>query len=87
MRKQPASGISYGILNVTDSSIINFYLLADSANGYIDRPVDWLQYALKIKAYTNFFDKVMVIWKLGVRSSKKCNGYWIRQKSYSLGIC
>ena len=29
--------------------------------GYIDRPVDWLQYALKIRAYTNFFDKVMVI--------------------------
>ena len=55
--------------------------------GYIDRPVDWLQYALKIGAYTNFFDKVMVIWKLAVRSWKKCNGYWIQQKSYSLGIC
>jgi hypothetical protein len=36
--------------------------------GHIDRLVDWLHYALKIKAYTNFFDKVMVIWKLGVRS-------------------
>ena len=39
--------------------------------GYIDMPVNRLQYAdiaLKIRAYTNFFDKVMVIWKLGVRS-------------------
>jgi hypothetical protein len=55
--------------------------------GYIDMPVDWLQYALKIRADTNFFDKVMVICKLGVRNWKKCNGYWSRQKSHSLGIC
>ena len=26
--------------------------------GYIDRPVDWLQYALKIKAYANFLIKL-----------------------------
>ena len=51
--------------------------------GYIDRLVDWLQYALKIRAYTIFFDKVMVFWKLGVRSWKKRNGYWIQQKSHS----
>jgi hypothetical protein len=28
---------------------------------YIDRLVDRLQYALKIRFYTNFFDKVMAI--------------------------
>jgi hypothetical protein len=28
--------------------------------GYIDKPVDWLQYALEIRAYT-IFDEVMVI--------------------------
>jgi hypothetical protein len=26
--------------------------------GYIDRPVDWLQYALKIRAYTMFLIKL-----------------------------
>ena len=39
--------------------------------GYIDRPVDWLHYALlKDQGLYNFFNKIMVIWKLGVRSWK-----------------
>jgi hypothetical protein len=28
--------------------------------GYINRPVDWLQYALKIRAYTNFLIKLWI---------------------------
>ena len=62
VHRQPTRGISYGIMAVTEPSIIDFFIYWLTLQmGYIDRPVYWLQYALKIRAYTNFFDKFMVI--------------------------
>ena len=43
---------------ITDPSIIFLIYWLTLQVGYIDRPVDWLQYALKIKAYTNFLIKL-----------------------------
>ena len=52
---RPMRGISEGIMAVTDPPIIYFFIYRLTLQmGYIDRPVDWLQYALKIRAGTIF---------------------------------
>ena len=48
--------------------------------GYIDRPVDWLQYALKIRAYTNFLIKLWWFenWECATGKSVTVRAVWAR---------
>ena len=53
---------------VNDPSIIDFFIYWLALQmGYIDRPVVWLQYALKIRVYTNF---LINLWYLKIGSAQ-----------------
>ena len=77
----------YRIMAVTDPSIIDFLFIGLLCKWVISTGLS-IGYNMHLKSGPILiFDKVMVILKLGVRRREKCNGYWIQQKSHSLGIC
>ena len=63
---------------VTDPSIIDFFICRLTLQmGYIDKPVDWLQYALNIRADTNFLIKLWWFenWECAPRKSVTVIGF------------